>query len=467
VPYCGLTNDLFISYAHVDNSERWVDLFHERLLNKLKQLDRGADFTIWRDRKLTGGDIFTEEIDRQLKLSGLLISILSPNGLDSSWCQKERQCFERAVGSTGGLRLRTKSRAIRVTKTPCLGDKDRLIFGTLGYEFYMRSEQTGRFSEFHPSSPEFDARVLDLAQEIYSQLQELRNRALAPPPDMSVYVASVTSDLASWRTQLVDQLVAWNCRVPPEPMSVAELSTSAIQARLDDCAVSIHLIGSKRGIIPEDEELSVDLLQLSCARALEVDRIVCHVGTPHNGWQNLPKIPVVRGKEDLITSPDNLLQLIEDRIGSLRKAGRERDSVLPTVYIVCNPSEFDDALRLKKCLESEEPCAAMLPIREVDDARVRLMDHRRTLKECEAVVIYWGAASSSSWFREQQREVIGARKKRRSRQMPVLCLTSSPHANAEADTLPGLPLQRISGLDCLHVRQYFRYLEIAGDGTQA
>ena len=148
--YCGLANDIFISYAHADNTEEWVDRFHQRLLHRLKQLDRKAEFGIWRDRKLTGADLFSDEIDRQLKSSGILISILSPNGLDSSWGQKERQCFERAVATTGGLRVGPKSRAIRVTKTPCAEDKDRRIFGTLGCEFYVRSEQSGRFTEFTP-----------------------------------------------------------------------------------------------------------------------------------------------------------------------------------------------------------------------------------------------------------------------------------------------------------------------------
>ena len=47
--YAELTNDVFISYAHADNTEGWVGSFHERLLHKLRQLDRKADFTIWRD----------------------------------------------------------------------------------------------------------------------------------------------------------------------------------------------------------------------------------------------------------------------------------------------------------------------------------------------------------------------------------------------------------------------------------
>src|SRR5215469_1620716 len=149
----GLTNDIFISYAHADNTEGWVDQFHERLFNRLRQLDRSAPFTIWRDRKLTRADVFTDEIYGQLASSGVLISILSPNGLDSSWCQQERERFERAARSTGGLRLGNKIRAIKVTKTPSAGDRHKDIFGTLGYEFYRRDAETHPLQRVSPHVP--------------------------------------------------------------------------------------------------------------------------------------------------------------------------------------------------------------------------------------------------------------------------------------------------------------------------
>lgn len=463
--YCSLTNDVFISYAHTDNTEGWVDRFHERLLNRLRQFNRAGDFAIWRDSKLSGSDIFTDNIESQLKSSGIFISILSPNGLDSSWCQKERQCFERVANSSGGVRLGTRSRAIRVTKTPCPEHKDRQIFGNLGYDFYLCSDQRGRFSEFHPSSPEFDSKVLDLAQEIYSQLGELRDRLQAPPPDISVHVALVTSDLSPLRSRILAQLAAWNVHVPPDPPAIAQLGTSAIRESLQDCALSIHLIGPKRGMMPEDESLPLDLLQLLCARSAQTDRIVCHAGEPHAGWRELPKHDGMQGKEDLITDPDHMLQLIEDRIGALRKKGKTPSGFLPTVYVVCSPTEFDDAVRLKQCLEAEQPCAATLPIEEVDDESVRRSDHQDTLEDCEAVLIYWGTLSPVKWFRDQVRDVIGARKKRSSGQLPAICLATSPHANPMRDGRPDLPLQLIPNLDCLNLRQFFRNLDI-GAGSQ-
>jgi hypothetical protein len=139
---------------------------------------------------------------------------------------------------------------------------------------------------------------------------------------------------------------------------------------------------------------------------------------------------------------------------------RVRPEILPTVYVVCDPSEFEDAIRLKQCLEAEQPCAATLPIEEVDDEIVRRSDHQDTLQDCEAVLIYWGTLSPVKWFRDQVRDGIGARKESSSGQLPAICLATSPHANPLRDGRRDLPLQLISNLDCRNLRQFFRNLEI-------
>jgi hypothetical protein len=70
----GFENDVFISYAHADNSEGWIDNFERRLANRLKNFGRDAAVTIWRDHKLGGADVFTEKIYEHLKASAILTS---------------------------------------------------------------------------------------------------------------------------------------------------------------------------------------------------------------------------------------------------------------------------------------------------------------------------------------------------------------------------------------------------------
>src|SRR4030095_3955461 len=130
-------NDIFISYAHADNRDGWVDAFHTSLENRLGVL--GVEARIWRDKKLSGADVFSDQILDQLKQSALLISILSPNAMRSNWCEKERQKFEQYAEASGGFRIGNLVRALKVVMTPADRDAHQPIFGTIGYEFFEKN----------------------------------------------------------------------------------------------------------------------------------------------------------------------------------------------------------------------------------------------------------------------------------------------------------------------------------------
>jgi hypothetical protein len=464
----GFENDIFISYAHADNTEGWVSSLETRLKNRLQQLDRKTAVTIWRDPKLGGADIFSDRIYKQIKASALMVSILSPNGLDSNWCQQERQRFEQAAPATGGFRLSDdKIRAIKVVKTPSLEDRHRSIFGTLGYEFYRRSEETGRFREFHPTSPEFDEKLNEMAQDVWDLLSRLKTRALTPARNLAIYVAITTSDLQDWRDPIVQQLTAWNCRVLPEsPLPTAsEALRAAIDEALGACVLSVHCLGPKVGFTAEDEVNPIDVLQLLHARAKGLERLVFQAPSLHNLAQQVSQTVQGKGFEESLKplTIDVLLQALEDRVKALRAAPTFA-STLPTVYVVCAPSEWDDALRLKSCLEANRRFAALLPIRDVDDERVRLRHHREDLKSSDAVVVYWGRAGES-WFRDQFRELIGARKKRRNTALPALCLSCPPDQTREQYRRPDLHFEQVADLNCATtLRPLFRCLETVPDG---
>ena len=87
-------NDIFISYAHIDNEpltegqKGWISQFHRDLENRLGQL-YGQSPRIWRDEKLQGNDAFAEEIVGQFPNVALLVSVLSPRYVKSEWCIRE------------------------------------------------------------------------------------------------------------------------------------------------------------------------------------------------------------------------------------------------------------------------------------------------------------------------------------------------------------------------------------------
>src|SRR5687768_10693643 len=139
---------LFISYAHMDNQpltpeqQGWISRFHASLSVMLSmRLGRPAE--IWRDEKLSGNDVFADEIVSQFPKTALLISVLTPRYLESDWCTREVEEFSKAVEHSGGLVIGNKSRVIKVIKTPVdnEGALPPVMKELLGYPFYVFDEE--------------------------------------------------------------------------------------------------------------------------------------------------------------------------------------------------------------------------------------------------------------------------------------------------------------------------------------
>ena len=147
-PFSAFEKHLFISYAHIDNQpftpeqQGWVTRFHGSLEAVLSmRLGRKAE--IWRDRKLTGNDVFADEIVAQFPKTALLVSVLSPRYIESDWCRRELKEFCKVASLSGGLVVENKSRLIKVIKTP-VDSEDQLpqvMKETLGYPFDVFDDQ--------------------------------------------------------------------------------------------------------------------------------------------------------------------------------------------------------------------------------------------------------------------------------------------------------------------------------------
>ena len=115
--------NLFISFTHIDNQplsdgdKGWITRFHATL-KAILSMRMGREAKIWRDEKLHGNDVLTDEIIARLKESGR-------SGLDrvvplsqSEWCTREAREFCEHAERNGGLAVGSKLRVFKVIKTP-------------------------------------------------------------------------------------------------------------------------------------------------------------------------------------------------------------------------------------------------------------------------------------------------------------------------------------------------------------
>ena len=69
--------NLFISYAHIDDQplnageKGWITRFHATL-KAILSMRMGREAKIWRDEKLQGNDVFSDEIVAQFRQSAVL-----------------------------------------------------------------------------------------------------------------------------------------------------------------------------------------------------------------------------------------------------------------------------------------------------------------------------------------------------------------------------------------------------------
>lgn len=410
-------NDIFISYSHIDNRAEWVSEFHTRLKDRLLELD--VDCNVWRDLKLNGADEFSKVIFENLEKSALLITVISPQGMKSHWCEEERQKFTQYAELTGGFQFGNTIRAIKVVKTPLDGDAHRGLFGTLGFDFYQRNSETGRFREF--TGDEFTAKLDELAQEIKRVLIELRAGYLAKDKP-GIYIAETTSDLNPDREALVRQVREWGYEVYPRADLPHEASAfrTLVTAELGRSLLSIHLFSDKRGTIMDDEKISFVAVQYELAKQRDLDRIAwVRPGITLN--DDLATVLAMDKGDALERLEGRTFEDLKDEIESrLKRLQGQRKVVDKTarrnVYLICGQADLKEILKaaernvplpLISFLE-EKGFSVWLPPETITDENERLDDLRETLEISDAAILYWSNSDEKS-FRRNFREVIKAR----------------------------------------------------------
>jgi hypothetical protein len=118
----GFDYDIFISYAHKDNTtvaeeaEGWVRRFYIELQDKLIRSTGRSDIKIWwDDKKLDGNTYFDQTIKKGLDKAAIIICLNSPSYIQSEWCKKEVTHFFTKCQNDGiGHMIGDEARIIHV-----------------------------------------------------------------------------------------------------------------------------------------------------------------------------------------------------------------------------------------------------------------------------------------------------------------------------------------------------------------
>jgi hypothetical protein len=427
-------NDLFISYAHIDNaffpggSKGWIDMLHERLEIRLSQL-LGKRPNIWRDRKLRGYDDFEETLVIELSRSAILLAVVTPRYVDSPSCRSEIENFFRLAQERDRLQISDKRCVFKIVKTYVpLKDHPLGLQDLLAYEFYERNEASQRVYEFDAemsAQGEKDKRYWSKFEDLAWDLHELISFLETPEPVVSkssgatIYLAETTSDLAEQRDKVRRELTQFGHTVLPNkalPLELGALQTT-VRDYLQSSQLSVHLIGEYYGVVPEREERSIVRLQqdLAVERGDNADfsRVIWLPPGLQPKDEKQQKFVVDlqnsfsshNGSELLQVKLEDLKTIIQSKLTEKTKpvATHTNGCGPARVYLICDKQDLTAAEPLQSFL-LDRGYEAILPLLDGTDAEV-FDDHKENLLLCDAVLIFQGQASEG-WLRMKLRELL-------------------------------------------------------------
>ncbi len=417
------TNDIFISYRHIDNrpiagTVGWVADFTEKLKAQLA-FKLGYDPVVWRDPEIRGSEYFEEVILKELEQTKVLVSILSPGYVDptSTWCIRELTEFCQLAQQNIGIRVGAKCRCVKVVKSFLPRDRHPSeLQGLLGYEFFDEDPELRRNRDYSYLQDGYQyKRYLDKIDQIAFDIAELlkeidRPQAQSPAPDRdhTVYLAEVTSDRAEYRDSIRNELLSRGYRVLPDcelPQTATEYR-QVVKDNLSCARLSIHLIGEKYGRTLEgDEENSFVQIQNQvaaehCSEGGEFSRII---------WIAPEIVPVGKyqpafiqtlrtskeaqaGAELLERSFEELKNRIIEKLTTPKTASARLlkfpQEDLVRIYLICDKLDFPTVKAIRDYL-FDKRYEVVLPARDGDSTQV-IQYHKDNLLECDATVIYYG-----------------------------------------------------------------------------
>jgi hypothetical protein len=473
--------NLFISYAHIDDQpltpgeKGWITRFHATL-KAILSMRLGREAKIWRDEKLRGNDIFSNEIVAQFKQSAVLISIVTSRYLNSEWCTREAREFCECAQQTGGLAVGNQLRVFKVIKTP-VDNEDRLpgpMKELLGYEFFTRKEG-GAPLEFDSAYGQeyaqlYNQNIAILAWEVAQLLKALdagagtgdrdknadsEPRAAGKP---SVYLAECSYDRKQARELLDGELKRLGYPVLPDKQLPADETeyVAAVEGMLARCALSIHLVGESYGAVPDGptaKSVSMHQNELAVARCKSggLKRLIwlpqgtrseqapqqAFIEALHNDAQAQFGADLIAGDiEQLRAAIHATLKKIEE------PKQPERDSMgAPTVaaesgkliYVICDEKDRKASVPLRKfCKQLGFEVA--VPAFEGDASQVR-KTNQKLLASCDAIFLFYGAGDEA-WKRAIDNDLKKMAGYRRGKSLPArYTYLAEPKTSAKEDLI--------------------------------
>jgi hypothetical protein len=445
----GFSNDIFISYSHIDDQAvdgpGWVTDFHRRLVIEVEE-ELGAKVQVWRDKRISGATDFTKDLDKQVRGSAMLLAILSPGYVNSRWCDWELTGF---AGSRriADLWVDTKCRALKIFKRPADVSNLRVLAETEGVKMFHVDPATDLAFEMETSSEPFKHRLAELGHDIGFVLRSMRKAR-------SVFLGAASPSLRAQRERVRQELTGRDYRILMTPEGPPADRQMHVRSAIRETGLSVLFYD--RTVPAGESAEEVAALERRVAMEQQARQIIVVAGQADTGshpWDELDAKERGSASVEWLIEPQThtlyhtVLQMLDAQpspVSSDSESPKTPDAVpLPALAAASQPSSAGPAGSRKLirvyliCDQHDHPLLepnrarrlrdhllalgfeVKLPLAEHDDATQFSRDNRNKLKQCDAVLLYWGSARQA-WFDQRLGELMQARGWRQGRAFAAL-----------------------------------------------
>lgn len=266
----GFDYDIFISYAHVDNTpfpgqaDGWIEQFYKNLnLMLAKRFGRLDIVKIWWDnKKLDGSVLFDNSIEEGIRKSAIMICLNSPGYIHSPYCKQELDIFhKKAQSEKTGLNVGNRSRIIHVllNNIPFTEWPEELS-GTSGFPFHDAKEAEDFGDTVDTLSMDFRMQMQNVRDAVWKLLNDFpKEQTVASvqqqaeheedKDSFTIYLGEVADTLRTPRKRIITELEKRGFKVvagipPPDEAEAHELATKDALKKAD---LAIHLLDEYPG----------------------------------------------------------------------------------------------------------------------------------------------------------------------------------------------------------------------------
>jgi len=257
------------NHPSIDNGKGWVDSFERFLSLMLHQVLGSKPEIILSD----GKEALTKDITQS---ADVMICIISLDFLENGNCMDLLEDYFQ----TSRQKDDNAQRLYKVMKSPIpIKEQPLRMRELMGYDMFHYDEDNQEVKEFSSqigpeSEREFWMKMVDVVYDLNESYLSINgvdpDKHIRPiNQQKSVFLAETGHDMTIQRNIIKRELQRYGFKVLPEhalPPNYDDI-VKVVNAGLEECSLSIHLIGTTYGEIPEGGETSVIDLQNQLAAA--------------------------------------------------------------------------------------------------------------------------------------------------------------------------------------------------------